>query len=55
MKDIAFYLLLAIAPFLPFCLFNDDNDLDDNKRPLSKHKPSSTICDPGAKKKRHKK
>lgn len=42
MKDIAFCILLAIAPFLPFYLFDDDNDLDEYKHPLPKHKPSST-------------
>lgn len=50
MKDIIFYILLIIAPLLPFCLFADDNDLDNNKHPPPKHKPSSTICSPGSKK-----
>lgn len=51
MKDIIFYILLIIAPLLPFCLFADDNDLDNNKRPPAEHKDISTLCSPGSKRK----
>lgn len=50
MKDIAFIILLILAPILPFCLFADDEELDNCKRPPAEHKPSSTIGNPGSKK-----
>ena len=55
MNDIILCILLVITPLLLLSLFADNDDLDNNKRPPAEHKPSSTICSPGSKRKNTKK
>lgn len=55
MKDIILCILLIIAPISLLSLIADDDSLDNNKRPPAEHKPSSTICSPGSKRKNTKK
>ena len=55
MNDIILCILIVITPLLLLSLFADNDNLDNNKRPLPEHKPSSTLCNPGSKRKNTKK
>lgn len=55
MNDIILCILIIITPLSLLSLFTDNDNLDNNKQPLSEHKPSSTLCSPGSKRKNTKK